>query len=191
MGEYMTIQSDKWIREQCEKHKMIHPYVDKLVSDKVISFGQSSYGYDIRVANRFKTFTTWSAGNPAFIDPKDIITGSYNYEGPSYHIPPHGFTLAYSYEYIKVPDDCIVYVVGKSTYARCGLHLNFTVLEPGWEGNITLELSNCTDLPLKIYAMEGIAQLQFFKADEKCLETYADRGGKYMKQTGITLPKVK
>lgn len=190
----MSIKSDKWIKEKCDRDykPMILPYVPELQSNGVISYGQSSYSYDIRVANEFRLIGYHESDNK-IIDPKSFDSrGSFYAEVDNYMIlEPYSFTLARSYEYIRMPDDCIAMVSGKSTYARCGLSLDNTVLQPGWEGHITLELTNSTSLPIKVYAMEGIAQLIFLQSDERCLETYADKGGKYNRQTGITLPKVR
>lgn len=187
----MTIKSDSWIESQCLEHNMIHPFTKDTRSDGIISFGLSSYSYDIRVANEFRLFPQHSEGNS--IDPKNFdkrVTVFKEEVSNSIYIPPHGFALARSYEYIKMPKDCIATVTGKSTYARCGLSLDHTVLQPGWEGHITLELTNSTSIPIKVYVMEGIAQLIFFQSDEECNESYSDRNGKYNKQTGITFPKI-
>ncbi len=184
----MSIKSDKWIREMAIKHKMIEPFAEKQVSKGVISFGLSSYGYDIRIANEFKIFTNI---NTAIVDPKDFDTKSFvDFKGDVCIIPPNSFALGMSVEYFKVPRKIMTICVGKSTYARCGIITNVTPLEPEWEGFITLEVSNTTPLPAKIYANEGIAQILFFEGDEMCEISYGDRKGKYQGQQGITIPKI-
>ncbi len=187
----MTIMSDKWIRDKSLTNKMIFPYVDKQIkqtdSSKIISYGVSSYGYDARVSNEFKIFTNI---NTAIVDPKNFNEESLVHrETDVCIIPPNSFALARTVEYFKIPKDILVICVGKSTYARCGIIVNVTPLEPGWEGHVTLEFSNTTPLPAKIYAGEGACQFLFFKGDQSCSISYADRDGKYMKQTGVTLPR--
>lgn len=186
----MAILSDKWICEMAEKENMISPFVSEQVklvnSQRIVSYGVSSYGYDARVSNEFKIFTNV---NTSIVDPK-------NFDNQSLHtkvtdvciIPPNSFALASTVEYFKIPKDVLVICVGKSTYARCGIIVNVTPLEPGWEGHVTLEFSNTTPLPAKIYANEGACQFLFLKGNEQCKTSYADRKGKYMKQTGVTLP---
>ena len=189
----MSIMSDRWIAEMSTKHKMISPFVPSQVklgedSKKIISYGNSSYGYDARVSNEFKIFTNIDS---AIVDPKNFSDNSFvNRVTDVCIIPPNSFALARTVEYFKVPEDVLVICVGKSTYARCGIIVNVTPLEPGWEGHVTLEFSNTTPLPAKIYAFEGACQFLFFRGDEKCLTSYSKRNGKYMKQTGVTLPKV-
>jgi dCTP deaminase len=184
----MSIKADKWIREMAIKHKMIEPFAEKQVSKGVISFGLSSYGYDIRIANEFKIFTNI---NTAIVDPKEFDTKSFvDFKGDVCIIPPNSFALGRSVEYFKVPRKIMTICVGKSTYARCGIITNVTPLEPEWEGFITLEVSNTTPLPARIYANEGIAQILFFESDEMCEISYGDRKGKYQGQQGITIPKV-
>ena len=186
----MSIKSDRWIREMAKKHKMIEPFVDTQVryddGKKVISYGLSSYGYDLRVAGEFKVFTNIYN---SLVDPKDFKENAFvNIEGPSCIIPPNSFALARSVEYFRIPRDVITICIGKSTYARCGIIVNVTPFEPEWEGYVTLEISNTTPLPAKIYANEGLAQVLFYQAAEVCEVSYADRGGKYMGQQKITLP---
>lgn len=187
----MSVMSDKWIKEKAIKDKMIEPFEGKQVRNKdgarVISYGVSSYGYDARVANEFKIFTNV---NSMIVDPKNFNENVFvDRKGDACIIPPNSFVLARTVEYFKIPHDVIVICLGKSTYARCGIVVNVTPLEPGWEGHVTLEFSNTTPLPAKIYANEGACQLLFFKGNEPCEVSYADRKGKYMKQTGVTLPK--
>jgi len=170
------------------EHRMIEPYVDAQKREGVISFGPSSYGYDIRVADEFKIFHNAHA---AIVDPKDFDPNSFiEFKGAVCTIPPNSFALARSIEYVRMPRNVTGVVLGKSTYARCGIVTNFTPLEAGWEGHITIEISNTTPLPARIYANEGIAQVLFFESDEDCKVSYADRNGKYQGQTGITLPKL-
>jgi dCTP deaminase len=184
----MTIQSDRWIREQALKARMIEPFVDTQVSDGVISYGLSSYGYDLRVSNEFKIFTNV---NSAVIDPKAFDERSFvSVRAESVIVPPNSFALARSVEYFRIPADVLTICVGKSTYARCGIIVNVTPFEPEWEGFATLEISNTTPLPAKIYANEGLCQILFFRAQERCLVSYAGRKGKYQKQQGIVLPKL-
>lgn len=184
----MTIKSDIWIERMAIGHRMIEPFVNEQNSDGVISYGLSSYGYDIRVADDFKIFTNV---NYTVVDPKNFDDNSFvEFQGEICTIPPNSFALARSIEYMRMPRNVTGIVLGKSTYARCGIVTNFTPLEAGWEGHITIEISNTTPLPARIYAREGIAQVLFFESDEACRISYADRGGKYQSQTGITLPIV-
>ena len=184
----MTIQSDKWIRNMAESHEMINPFEKNQIRDNKISYGLSSYGYDARVSNEFKIFTNI---NSEVVDPKNFKQSNFISKKVSECIiPPNSFVLASTVEYFKIPNDIMVICLGKSTYARCGIIVNVTPLEPGWEGYVTLEFSNTTPLPAKVYANEGAAQFIFLKGNEKPEVTYADRNGKYMKQKGVTLPKV-
>ena len=184
----MTILSDKWIRKMSLDHKMISPFKEKQERSNNISYGLSSFGYDARVSNEFKIFTNVNSG---IVDPKVFKKESFvTKRGKECIIPPNSFALARTIEYFKIPDDVLVICLGKSTYARCGIIVNVTPLEPGWEGHVTLEFSNTTPLPAKIYANEGVAQFVFLKGNEKPWITYAKRKGKYMKQKGVTLPKV-
>ena len=184
----MTVLSDKWIKEMAKTHNMINPFEDKQVRGTKISYGLSSYGYDARVSNEFKIFTNV---NSEIIDPKNFKQNNFiSKNGEECIIPPNSFVLSSTVEYFKIPNNVIVICLGKSTYARCGIITNVTPLEPGWEGHVTLEISNTTPLPAKIYANEGIAQFIFLKGNEKPDITYADRNGKYMKQSGVTLPKI-
>jgi len=184
----MTVLSDKWIREMAKNHDMISPFEDKQVRGNKISFGLSSYGYDARVSNEFKIFTNV---NSEIVDPKNFKQSNFvSKNSDQCIIPPNSFVLASTVEYFKIPKDILVICLGKSTYARCGIIVNVTPLEPGWEGYVTLEFSNTTPLPAKIYANEGVAQFIFLKGNEKPETTYADRKGKYMNQTGVTLPKL-
>ncbi len=180
---------DSWIREQSLKNNMIEPFVEELNHDGVISYGVSSYGYDARVADEFKIFTDV---NNALVDPKDFINETFvDKKGEYCIIPPNSFVLARTVEYFRIPRDVLVICLGKSTYARCGIIVNVTPLEPEWEGHVTLEFSNTTPLPAKIYANEGACQFLFLKGDSVCETSYGDRKGKYMNQTGVTLPKIK
>lgn len=186
----MTIKSDRWIREMARKG-MIEPFEAQQVryvgDEKVISFGTSSYGYDVRCSSGFKVFTNI---NSAIVDPKNFDERSFvDVSGDVCIIPPNAFALASTVEYFRIPPDVITLCVGKSTYARCGIIVNVTPLEPEWEGHVTLEFSNTTNLPAKIYANEGVAQMLFFQSDERCEVTYKDRGGKYQGQRGVTLPR--
>ena len=191
----MSIQPDKWIRKMSKDHGLIHPFQDGQVKEapgtgrRLVSFGLSSYGYDIRVADEFKIFTNVLN---SIVDPKKFDENSFvNIKTSDVCIvPPNSFALARSVEYFKIPRDVLTICLGKSTYARCGIIVNVTPFEPEWEGHVTLEISNTTPLPAKIYANEGIAQVIFFKAEEMCEVSYADRKGKYMKQTGITIPRM-
>lgn len=184
----MAIMPDTWIREMSLKHGMIDPFVERQVRQGVISYGLSSYGYDARVSNEFKIFTNV---DNAVVDPKSFSDkGFVDRTVDVCVIPPNSFALARTVEYFRVPREVLVICLGKSTYARCGLIVNVTPLEPGWEGHVTLEISNTTPLPAKIYAHEGICQFLFLKGDTPCEVSYADRAGKYMKQTGVTLPRL-
>ena len=184
----MTVLSDKWIKEMAKTHNMISPFEDKQVRGTKISYGLSSFGYDARVSNEFKIFTNV---NSEIIDPKNFKQNNFiSKNGEECIIPPNSFVLSSTVEYFKIPNDVMVICLGKSTYARCGIIVNVTPLEPSWEGHVTLEFSNTTPLPAKIYANEGVAQFVFLKGNEKPDITYADRNGKYMKQSGVTLPKV-
>lgn len=187
----MTIKSDKWIRRMAMDHGMISPFEADQVRErngqKVISYGTSSYGYDVRCGNQFKIFTNI---NSAIVDPKAFSEESFvDFEGDSCIIPPNSFALASTVEYFKIPRDVLVVCLGKSTLARCGIIVNVTPLEPEWEGQVTLEFSNTTPLPARIYANEGVAQMLFFQSDEACDVSYADRGGKYQGQRGVTIPR--
>ena len=188
----MSIKSDRWIREMAETQGMIEPYVKEQVKvdqsgNKMISYGTSSYGYDVRCANEFKVFTNIHS---TIVDPKDFDEKSLvTIESDVCIIPPNSFALARTVEYFRIPKNVLTICLGKSTYARCGIIVNVTPLEPEWEGHVTLEFSNTTPLPAKIYANEGVAQILFLGADEVCETSYGDRAGKYQGQTGVTLPK--
>lgn len=187
----MGIKSDGWIRRMAEQSGMIEPFEPgqvRAVGDKrIISYGTSSYGYDVRCSNEFKIFTNI---NSAIVDPKNFDASSFvDVRQDVCIIPPNSFALARTVEYFRIPRDVLVICLGKSTYARCGIIVNVTPLEPEWEGHVTLEFSNTTPLPAKIYANEGVAQMLFIGADEVCETSYRDRGGKYQGQTGVTLPK--
>lgn len=184
----MSIKADKWIRRMALEHKMIEPFVDGQVRDNVISYGLSSYGYDIRVTNEFKIFTNVHS---AVVDPKHFNPDSFiDYTGDVCVIPPNSFVLAQTVEYFRIPRNVLTVCLGKSTYARCGLIVNVTPFEPEWEGYVTLEISNTTPLPARVYANEGIAQVLFFESDEECETSYADRKGKYQNQQSIVLPRI-
>lgn len=184
----MSIKSDRWIRRMALEHGMIEPFAERQVRESVISYGLSSYGYDMRVASAFRVFTNV---NSAMVDPKQFDERSFvEFEGDVCVIPPNSFALATSVEYFRIPRNVMTICVGKSTYARCGIITNVTPFEPEWEGHVTLEISNTTPLPAKIYAGEGISQVLFFESDEECEVSYADRKGKYQKQIGVTLPKI-
>ena len=184
----MSIMPDSWIKKMAVEQGMIEPFVAEQNKKGVISYGVSSYGYDARVSNEFKIFTNVNSG---IVDPKTFKKDSFVTKiGKECIIPPNSFALARTMEYFKIPEDVLVICLGKSTYARCGIIVNVTPLEPGWEGHVTLEFSNTTPLPAKIYANEGIAQFVFIKGNEKPQVTYANRNGKYMKQRGVTLPKI-
>jgi dCTP deaminase len=184
----MGLKPDHWIRKMAQEHGMIEPFVEKQVREGVISFGVSSYGYDMRVSNQFKIFTNVFS---AVVDPKNFDPKSFvDFEGDVCIIPPNSFALAHSVEYFRIPRSVLCVTLGKSTYARAGILTNITPFEPGWEGFVTLEISNTTPLPAKIYANEGIAQVLFFEADEECEVSYADKKGKYQGQTGVTPPRI-
>jgi len=184
----MTIKSDKWIRQMALTRHMIEPFTEKQISRGKISYGLSSYGYDVRVGHDFKIFTNV---NSNIVDPKNFDPSSFvDFKDDVCIIPPNSFALAVSMEYMRIPRNVLCICVGKSTYARCGIITNVTPLEPGWEGHITLEISNTTTLPARIYAGEGLVQVLFFESDEACETSYGDRGGKYQGQKGITVPKV-
>src|SRR5437762_11313621 len=184
----MAIKSDNWIKRMALEHKMIDPFVENQVRAGVVSFGLSSYGYDIRVADEFKVFTNI---NNTVIDPKCFDPRSFvDVKTDVCIVPPNSFALARTIEYFRIPRDVLTLCLGKSTYARCGIIVNVTPFEPEWEGFVTLEFSNTTPLPAKIYANEGVAQVIFFESDEVCETSYKDRGGKYQGQQGVTLPKI-
>jgi dCTP deaminase len=187
----MGVKSDRWIRDMATNHGMIEPFESGQVrqgeSGRVISYGTSSYGYDVRCSDEFKIFTNI---NSAIVDPKDFDSQSFvDIKSEVCIIPPNSFALARTVEYFRIPRDVLTICLGKSTYARCGIIVNVTPLEPEWEGHVTLEFSNSTPLPARIYANEGVAQMLFLGADEVCEQSYKDRGGKYQGQTGVTLPK--
>ena len=180
------IKSDRWIKRMALEKGMIEPFQDRQMRAGAISFGLSSYGYDLRISDEFKVFTNI---NTTIVDPKEFDPRSFvDYGGPVCIIPPNSFALGRSVEYFRIPRNVITLCVGKSTYARCGIITNVTPFEPEWEGYVTLEISNTTPLPAKIYANEGIAQVLFFESDEACETSYADRQGKYQAQQGIGLP---
>jgi dCTP deaminase len=184
----MGLKPDRWIRQRVREQRMIEPFAEGQVRDGVISYGVSSYGYDIRVAEEFKIFTNVFSAvvDPKNFDPKSMI----DFKGQVCVIPPNSFALARTVEYFRIPRDVLTVCVGKSTYARCGIIVNVTPFEPEWEGYVTLEISNTTPLPARIYANEGIAQVLFFQADEECETSYADKKGKYQKQESIVLPRL-
>ena len=187
----MPVKSDKWIRRMAAQHGMIEPFHPAQVQEadgrRVISFGTSSYGYDIRCSDEFKIFTNI---NSAVVDPKGFDTASFvDFKGEVCIVPPNSFALARTVEYFRIPRNVLTICLGKSTYARCGIIVNVTPFEPEWEGYVTLEFSNTTPLPAKIYANEGVAQVIFFESDEDCEVSYKDRRGKYQGQTGVTLPR--
>ena len=187
----MSIKSDQWIRRMAAQHNMIEPFeagqIRIVNGEKIVSYGTSSYGYDVRCANEFKIFTNI---NSTIVDPKAFDEKSFvDFKGDVCIIPPNSFALARTVEYFRIPRSTLEVCLGKSTYARCGIIVNVTPLEPEWEGHVTLEFSNTTPLPAKIYANEGVAQMLFFESDEVCTTSYKDRGGKYQGQTGVTLPK--
>jgi dCTP deaminase len=182
------IMADRWISRMAREHGMIEPFEDRQVRKGVISYGVSSYGYDMRVAGEFRIFTNVlnSIVDPKAFDPKSFV----EYDGDVCIVPPNSFALARSVEYFRIPRNILTVTVGKSTYARCGIITNVTPLEPEWEGYVTLEISNTTPLPAKIYANEGIAQVLFFRGEEEPEISYKDKGGKYQSQVGVTLPKI-
>jgi dCTP deaminase len=188
----MSIKSDKWIRRMAQEHGMIEPFepnqVKQVNGKSIVSYGTSSYGYDIRCSSEFKLFTDI---NSTIVDPKNFDPKSFvEVQGDSCIIPPNSFALARTVEYFRIPRNVLTICLGKSTYARCGIIVNVTPFEPEWEGYVTLEFSNTTPLPARIYANEGIAQVVFFESDEECETSYKDRQGKYQGQTGVTLPKI-
>ena len=184
----MGLKPDHWIRKMANERKMIEPFTDSQVRNGVISYGVSSYGYDVRVAGEFKIFTNVFGAivDPKNFDPKSMV----DFVGEVCVIPPNSFALARTVEYFHIPRGVLTICVGKSTYARCGIIVNVTPFEPEWEGYVTLEISNTTPLPAKIYSNEGIAQVLFFEGDEECETSYADKKGKYQKQQSIALPKL-
>ena len=183
----MSIKSDRWIKEMA-RGGMIEPFVERQVREGVVSFGLSSYGYDIRVADEFKIFTNinYTVIDPKAFDPRSFV----DVQADVCIVPPNSFALARTIEYFRIPRDVLTLCLGKSTYARCGIIVNVTPFEPEWEGTATLEISNTTPLPAKIYANEGIAQVLFFQSDERCETSYADKKGKYQAQREVTLPRV-
>jgi len=184
----MAIKSDKWIKRMALAHGMIDPFVDDQVRSGVISYGVSSYGYDVRVGDEFKVFTNVfnTVVDPKNFDPRSFV----DIKADVCIIPPNSFALASTVEYFRVPRDILTVCLGKSTYARCGIIVNVTPFEPEWEGHVTIEISNTTPLPAKIYANEGIAQVVFFQSDEVCAVSYKDKKGKYQAQRGVTLPRI-
>ncbi|HJS57229.1 MAG TPA: dCTP deaminase [Vicinamibacteria bacterium] len=184
----MSVKSDRWIRKMALEHRMIEPFVEKQVREGVISFGLSSYGYDVRIADEFKIFTNINSSivDPKHFDPKSFV----DFRGEVCIVPPNSFALARTVEYFRIPRNVITVCLGKSTYARCGIIVNVTPFEPEWEGIVTLEVSNTTPLPARIYAGEGIAQVLFFESDEVCETSYADKKGKYQAQQSLTLPRL-
>jgi len=185
----MAIKSDKWIKKMSIKSDMINPFEEKQLDKSLISYGLSSYGYDIRVSDEYKIFTNV---NNSIVDPKNFDSKSFvDYKGNICIVPPNSFALARSVEYFKIPRNVLTICLGKSTYARCGIIVNVTPFEPEWEGYVTLEISNTTPLPAKIYSNEGLCQVLFFESDEICEKSYKDKKGKYQSQVGITLPKIK
>ncbi len=184
----MAVMSDRWIRQKCLESNMIEPFIDGQRKDGTISYGLSSYGYDARVSDEFKIFTDVDS---VIVDPKNFSTKSFvDRKTDVCIIPPNSFVLATTIEYFRIPEDVVVICLGKSTYARCGIIVNVTPLEPGWEGHVTLEFSNTTPLPAKVYANEGACQFLFLEGNEPCEISYAARAGKYMGQKGVTLPKI-
>lgn len=184
----MSVKSDRWIKRMAEEHDMINPFAESQVRQGVISYGLSSYGYDLRVADEFKIFTNVNTTivDPKAFDPRSLV----EYKGPVCIVPPNSFALARSVEYFKIPRSVLTICVGKSTYARCGIIVNVTPLEPEWEGFVTLEISNTTPLPARVYSNEGLCQIVFFESDEVCATSYKDKKGKYQSQQGIVLPKI-
>ena len=184
----MSIKPDTWITRMAREHKMIEPFVDDQVRQGVISYGVSSYGYDVRVGDDFKVFTNVfnTVVDPKNFDPKSFV----DIKADVCIIPPNSFALASTIEYFRIPRDILTICLGKSTYARCGIIVNVTPFEPEWEGHVTIEISNTTPLPAKIYANEGIAQVLFFQSDEPCARSYKDKKGKYQAQRGVTLPRL-
>src|SRR6202158_2008988 len=185
---WMSVKPDRWIRRMALEHKMIEPFTDRQIREGVISYGVSSYGYDIRVADEFRIFTNV---NSTIVDPKHFDPKSFvEFKGDVCIIPPNSFALARSVEYFRIPRNVLTICLGKSTYARCGIIVNVTPFEPEWEGFVTLEISNTTPLPAKIYANEGLCQVIFFESDEECEISYKDKKGKYQAQQGIVLPRL-
>ena len=184
----MSIKADRWIRKMSLEHGMIDPFVDGQVRAGVVSYGLSSYGYDVRVGDEFKVFTNVynTVVDPKSFDPKSFV----DIKADVCIIPPNSFALASTIEYFRIPRDILTVCLGKSTYARCGIIVNVTPFEPEWEGHVTIEISNTTPLPAKIYANEGIAQVLFFQSDEPCARSYKDKKGKYQAQRGVTLPRL-
>lgn len=188
----MSIKADKWIRRKAQEYKMIEPFYENQIREingkSIVSYGTSSYGYDVRCADEFKVFTNI---NSTIVDPKNFDPNSFvSIKAAECIIPPNSFVLARTVEYFRIPRNVLTICLGKSTYARCGIIVNVTPLEPEWEGHVTLEFSNTTPLPAKIYAFEGVAQFLFLESDEVCETSYKDRHGKYQGQTGVTVPKV-
>ena len=184
----MSVMSDRWIRHMATTHRMIEPFEEGERREGTISYGLSSYGYDARIADEFKIFTNIDS---AVIDPKDFAPSSFvDRKTDTCIIPPNSFALAHTIEYFRIPRDILVICLGKSTYARCGIIVNVTPLEPQWEGQVTIEISNTTPLPAKIHAHEGICQFLFLQGNEPCETSYADKAGKYMHQRGVALPKL-
>ncbi|MBU6449398.1 MAG: dCTP deaminase [Rhodospirillales bacterium] len=184
----MPVMPDHWIRQQAQEHGMIEPFVESQKRDGVVSYGLSSYGYDARCSEDFKIFTNVDS---AIVDPKAFSPASFvDRTGPVCIIPPNSFALTNTMEYFRIPRDVLVICLGKSTYARCGIIVNVTPLEPEWEGQVTIEISNTTPLPAKIYAGEGICQFLFLKGESPCEISYADKAGKYMGQRGVSLPRM-
>jgi dCTP deaminase len=184
----MPVKNDRWIRKMALEHEMIRPFEEKQVREGVISYGLSSYGYDLRVADEFKIFTNV---NSTIVDPKKFDERSFvEFKGQACIVPPNSFALARSVEYFKIPRNVLTVCVGKSTYARCGIIVNVTPLEPEWEGFVTLEISNTTPLPARVYSNEGLCQIIFLESDESCETSYKDKKGKYQAQQGIVLPKI-
>jgi dCTP deaminase len=184
----MSVKNDKWIRRMVREHDMINPFAESQVREGVISYGVSSYGYDLRVADEFKIFTNVNSTivDPKHFDPRSLV----EFRGEACIVPPNSFALARSVEYFKIPRTVLTVCVGKSTYARCGIIVNVTPLEPEWEGFVTLEISNTTPLPARVYSNEGLCQIVFFESDEVCETSYGDKKGKYQAQKGIVLPKI-
>ena len=184
----MSVKNDRWIRRMVQEHQMIEPFAENQKRDGVISYGLSSYGYDLRVADEYKIFTNV---NNSIVDPKSFDERSFvEFKGPLCIVPPNSFALARSVEYFRIPRSVITICVGKSTYARCGIIVNVTPLEPEWEGFVTLEISNTTPLPARVYSNEGLCQIVFFQSDEVCETSYKDKKGKYQAQQGIVLPRI-
>jgi dCTP deaminase len=185
---HVTIKSDRWIRRMAQEHGMIDPFVESQVRDGVISYGNSSYGYDMRIANEFKVFTNVfnTLVDPKHFDPRSFVDINADY----CDIPPNSFALARSVEFFRIPRNVLAVCLGKSTYARCGIILNTTPFEPGWRGYVTLELTNSTPLPARIYANEGIGQVLFFESDEDCEISYDEKQGKYLDQVGVVPPRL-